>query len=273
MTRNVWHKRFHGDALNGYMGLTLEQRGAYTTFLDLLYNSDWSEGLPDRDRWFAGHMNVSVRKWRALLSELVAEGKIDVTETGLLSNKRYRKERENALETSRKRAESGASGGDKSGEARRKSNENNDRPEASASDLPLYACATESESETEKIRDDANASSRESEKPRRGKRLAEDWKPRPLPDTVATLVAQWPPGRYDREVEGFVDFWTSTSSNAAKLDWDKTWHNRIRDQHDRIMRENRNGTGRNGNGANLVSNDGFLNAINEAAFRRSARQP
>lgn len=149
MTRNVWHKRYHGDALNGYMGLTLEQRGAYTTILDLLYDSDWAIGIPDRERWIAGHLNVSTRRWKGLRDELMAAGKLDLVD-GLISNFRYRKERENAASLSRKRSESGASGGRNSGEVRRKPNENNGGGEASASNLPLYARATDTDTEADK---------------------------------------------------------------------------------------------------------------------------
>lgn len=75
---------------------------------------------------------------------------------------------------------------------------------------------------------------------RKGTRLQPDWAPGPLPETVAALAVQWPPGRLDRELEAFRDYWLSRSSNAAKSDWDRTWHNRIRDQHDRVMRDFRN---------------------------------
>lgn len=86
----------------------------------------------------------------------------------------------------------------------------------------------------------------------KGKRLSVDWLPeKPLPSSVAELCAQWPPGRFDRELEGFRDYWTSRTRDAAKLDWDKTWHNRIRDQHDRIMREHQNGRS-NSNRANDI---------------------
>lgn len=148
MGKNVWHKRYHGDALNGYMGLTLEQRGAYTTILDLLYDSDWEVGIPDRERWLAGHLNVSVRRWRGLREELIEAGKIDIID-GQISNFRYRKERELAASLSRKRSESGASGGEKSGETRRKAAENRQSGEANASDLPLYTRALEAELDTD----------------------------------------------------------------------------------------------------------------------------
>lgn len=75
----------------------------------------------------------------------------------------------------------------------------------------------------------------------RASRLAVDWQPGPLPANVAELVTLWPPGREKRELEGFRDYWAARKRDAARCDWDKTWHNRIRDQHDRIMRENRNG--------------------------------
>ncbi|HEX7853836.1 MAG TPA: helix-turn-helix domain-containing protein [Sphingobium sp.] len=75
----------------------------------------------------------------------------------------------------------------------------------------------------------------------KGTRLPEGWNPGPLPASVAALVGQWPPGREQRELEQFRDYWTSRTRDAARLNWDKTWHNRIRDQHDRIMRDNRHG--------------------------------
>jgi len=149
MSKNHWHKRYHGDALNGCMGLTLEQRGAYNTILDLLYDSDWAIGIPDNDRWIAGHMNVSVRKWEAIKSALIGAGKIDLVD-GKISNSRYRKERENALKKSRVCSENGASGGRKSAETRRKPAENCETGEANASDLLLYARAIELEAREDK---------------------------------------------------------------------------------------------------------------------------
>lgn len=71
----------------------------------------------------------------------------------------------------------------------------------------------------------------------KGSRISTDWQPeRPLPADVATLVAQWPPGRLERELSGFRDYWLARSRDAARTDWDRTWWNRIRDQHDKVMR-------------------------------------
>ncbi|WP_267433799.1 hypothetical protein [Sphingomonas sp. GM_Shp_1] len=75
---------------------------------------------------------------------------------------------------------------------------------------------------------------------RKPMRIPDDWQPRqPYPASVAELVAQWPPGREQRELDGFRDFWLSRGRDATKTDWDRTWWNRIRDQHDKILSEAR----------------------------------
>lgn len=79
-------------------------------------------------------------------------------------------------------------------------------------------------------------------RPSKGTRIKPDWEPeRPLPADVAGLVAQWPPGRLEREMSGFRDYWLARSRDAARTDWDRTWWNRIRDQHDRVMKASHNG--------------------------------
>lgn len=97
---------------------------------------------------------------------------------------------------------------------------------------------TDTEAETERVIEDKPLSQPVKA---RGSRIPSDFEPSPVPQPIADLLALWPPGREQRELEGFRDYWLARTKDAAKLDWDKTWHNRIRDQHDRIMRENRNG--------------------------------
>ena len=98
-----YHRRYHGDALQGYRKLTLEQRGAYTTILDLIYE----EGGPieNNERWLAGELNCSLRKCRALLSELLTLRKLFINSQGQISNHRAESEIENSLKISRKRSE------------------------------------------------------------------------------------------------------------------------------------------------------------------------
>lgn len=119
-----YHRRYQGDALQGYRKLTLEQRGAYTTILDLIYD----EGGPidNNERWLAGAWNCSLRKARALLAELIELRKIYITRDGKISNHRAEQEIGNALKISRKRAENGTKRKDNPSENAKNINKNSD---------------------------------------------------------------------------------------------------------------------------------------------------
>jgi hypothetical protein len=65
-----------------------------------------------------------------------------------------------------------------------------------------------------------------------------DWQPGPLPADVAELVAQWPPGRFEREVADVRAYWIE--DGTKRPGWDRTLHSRIRNIHDRVLRESRN---------------------------------
>ena len=87
--RRHWHKRYHDDALNGYMGLTPSERGIYTTCLDLIY----SRGAPlawdgaEGERWLAGWCGCSTRLLRPVIQKLIEKGKLRLLD-GMLSNDR-----------------------------------------------------------------------------------------------------------------------------------------------------------------------------------------
>ena len=81
-----YHKRYHSDALAGCMNLTLEERGAYQTIQDLIY--DRVGPIRDDERLIAGFMNVSTRKYRSMRDALIAMGKIRHDENGNLVNDR-----------------------------------------------------------------------------------------------------------------------------------------------------------------------------------------
>lgn len=122
-----YHRRYHQDALQGYMGLTLEERGAYTTILDLIY--DRGGPIPNSERWLAGVMDCSIRKARALVSRLLTLQKIYLTAEGKISNHRCEDEIANALKISRKRAENASKPKDDAAENRKFGNKTNDRAE------------------------------------------------------------------------------------------------------------------------------------------------
>jgi len=89
----AWYKRNTQDALDGMIVLTLEERGAYNTLLDLMYQRGGN--LPDDARWLAGWMGCSLRKWASLRASLIAKGKIfEVDLNGIpgLFNKRVARE-------------------------------------------------------------------------------------------------------------------------------------------------------------------------------------
>lgn len=105
----------------------------------------------------------------------------------------------------------------------------------------LASARPETETETEVVVANATTPRKRSECAK-AHRIPPDWMPeKPFPSDVASLVAQWPPGRLEREQAGFRDYWIARIRDAARSDWDRTWWNRIRDQHDRVMKDNRHG--------------------------------
>lgn len=127
MSERPWYKRYGADFVHGTLGLTLEQKGAYSLCLDLIY--DRGGPIPDDDRWLAGVCSVSVRKWKTIREALIRHGKLHLTEDGL-HNSRAKKEIENALKTRRKLSENGAKGAAKRDENRAASNKNNELAQA-----------------------------------------------------------------------------------------------------------------------------------------------
>jgi uncharacterized protein YdaU (DUF1376 family) len=89
-----WYKRDPDAALNGMAVLTLEERGAYNTVLDLIYSRDGK--VDDDDRFIAGWCRVDVRVWRRIRGRLIELGKLYVDET-CLRNERADREVGKAL--------------------------------------------------------------------------------------------------------------------------------------------------------------------------------
>lgn len=122
-----WHPREHRAALQGMLSLTLEERGAYNTILDLIY--DRGGPVPDDARWMAGWMGVSLKRWSVLRAALIVKGKIyetEVGETASLMNGRAAVEIENQTKLSRNAVLTGAKGGRKRAENAAASKENSD---------------------------------------------------------------------------------------------------------------------------------------------------
>jgi uncharacterized protein YdaU (DUF1376 family) len=88
-----WHKRDHNAALRGMMMLTLEERGAYNTILDLIYAHDGA--LEDTPREICHALNCNIRRWRRIKARLLELGKLYV-HAGCLRNQRADDEIRNA---------------------------------------------------------------------------------------------------------------------------------------------------------------------------------
>ena len=178
-----YHRRYHQDALQGYRRLTLEERGAYTTILDLIYD----EGGPIEmnDRWLAGELNCSVRKARSVIDALIAARKIYLTGAGKISNHRAESELENALKISRKCSENVAKREDKrreKTEISRKINAAPDRMMNRRSSIPDTRTIKEIDnSEYEVTRDERDAD------PRPLKKAAPD-RERASPHPAVTII-------------------------------------------------------------------------------------
>lgn len=134
--------------------LTLEERGAYNTLLDLMY--DRAGPVPDDARWLAGWMGVSVKRWGIIRAALLVRGKIyEVSRDGVrsLMNPRAAIEIENQTKRQRNAAETGAIGGRKRAENASAINENSNIAQGTLEgSLKL-------KTETETVVSEANASS------------------------------------------------------------------------------------------------------------------
>jgi uncharacterized protein YdaU (DUF1376 family) len=122
-----WYKRCGADFIHGTMMLTLEEKGAYSLCLDLIY--DRGGPIPDDARWLSGVCGVSLRKWAALRERLLSLGKL-TTDGEYLSNDRAAFELVSAEKFTRNQAEAGAKGGRKRAENAGQSQKTNDLGQA-----------------------------------------------------------------------------------------------------------------------------------------------
>ena len=89
-----WYKRDPRAALHGMMILTLEERGAYNTILDLIYAHDGA--LDDNPQFICSWLRVDVRVWKRLRARLLDTGKLYI-HAGQIRNQRADLEADAAL--------------------------------------------------------------------------------------------------------------------------------------------------------------------------------
>lgn len=111
-----WYKRDPDAALAGMAELSLEERGAYNSLLDLLYSRDGN--VPDDDVFCARVFHCRPQVWRRLKLALMAKGKVRELDGKLTANRV-----ETELQTAHKLMENMARLGRLSAEKRKQTNE------------------------------------------------------------------------------------------------------------------------------------------------------
>jgi uncharacterized protein YdaU (DUF1376 family) len=99
-----WYKRDPDAALSGMAGLTLEERGAFNTILDLIYSHDGK--VDDDERFIAGWLRCDVRIWKRIRQRLIDLEKLYVN-GNTLRNRRADREVDAALHRIVSAAEAG----------------------------------------------------------------------------------------------------------------------------------------------------------------------
>ncbi len=121
MSERPWYKRYGADFVHGSLGLTLEEKGAYSLCLDLIY--DHGGPIPDDPKWIAGVCGCSVRKWNSVRARLISAGKLFEID-GFLMNFRAVFELEKSSKTPRKSVENVSKSARKVAEKQSSSNKN-----------------------------------------------------------------------------------------------------------------------------------------------------
>lgn len=80
-----WYKRDPEAYFDGTRELSLEERGAYSDILDMIYMHGGA--IPYSDRVIAGLLVINIRKWNYLKGRLLAAKKLFLTAEGYLHNK------------------------------------------------------------------------------------------------------------------------------------------------------------------------------------------
>lgn len=104
-----WYRRYPDDFINGTLQLSLEQKGAYSVCLDLMYQRGGP--IPDDPRWLARVCGCSVQLWKKIRAALIELGKLNLTEDGKLMNGRVSYEMERDREVSAVHSARGRLGG------------------------------------------------------------------------------------------------------------------------------------------------------------------
>lgn len=103
-----WYKRHALDALEGMANMTLEESGAYSKVLDLIYLNDGN--LRDDAAYLCRWLNCDRRVWSRLRARLIELGKLSLAD-GILVNRRAANEVAKTVATRAASVQLGRQGG------------------------------------------------------------------------------------------------------------------------------------------------------------------
>lgn len=217
-----FYKRDPDAALVGMAELSLQERGAYNTILDLLYSRDGI--LPDDDEMLRRCLHCHGNEWSAVKSKLIKRGKIWVSDGYIMALRvdETIKDAANFSETQRKRAE-------KRWEIERKRTGNLEKTKHNqcADDAKCGNASIAIATATATAKEERLEAPPSAVPAKRGTRLNENWTPSSV--GLCFAVERVGEGGAQQELEKFRDYWTSMpGQKGLKLDWEKTWRNWIR---------------------------------------------
>ena len=101
-------------------------------------------------------------------------------------------------------------------------------------------------------------------KPKTSHRLPDDWQPEPLTGETAIMVSAWEPGRIERELAKFRDYWKAASGrNAVKDDWQAALRFWLRNSDERGTNNGKSKQSRNSNDSMGVTERAARQAMHE----------
>lgn len=157
-----WYKRDAAAFIQGTMGLSLEEKGAYSLCLDLIYSNGGP--IADDPRWLAGVCGVSLRKWTAIRGSLIDRGKL-TAQDGLLMNARAEREIADLAVSHGGAAENGAKGGRKRAENAAKAQRNPTKPERKDAEKGVTSSENNDLAQADKNRGDKRRTEEKEETP------------------------------------------------------------------------------------------------------------
>jgi len=221
MSDRPWYKRFPADFVNGTLHMNLEQKGAYSVCIDLIF--DRGGPIDDNPQWIARACGCSLRKWKLLREYLISQGNL-TENNGTLCNKRAIAMLETSVKDARKLSENGMKGARKAAENRAVYNENNKLASKGHVKLNMHTRGQrlDSNKEVTSVTSKGADSGRE-KRDARGSRISDDWRVSGEGQSFASEKG-FSAGQVIELAEQFLDHWKSVSgAKGIKRDWEATW--------------------------------------------------